>query len=87
MERVFSLSQVHFNIFELSCKKLLTNNYNRLTICLQDARASRRNKMLDSIYEAVVEVMGEDYEVEYLDGNSNAIIFTIDGEQFLVQKR
>jgi hypothetical protein len=43
--------------------------------------------MLDSIYEAVVEVMGEDYEVEYLDGNSNAIIFTIDGEQFLVQKR
>ena len=45
MERVFSLSQVHFNIFELSCKKLLTNNYNGLTICLQDVQTSRRNKV------------------------------------------
>lgn len=43
--------------------------------------------MLDEIFEALVEHFIDDKTIEYIDGNTNAMIVEIDGERFLIQKQ
>jgi len=43
--------------------------------------------MLDEIYTAIENELGYDHEIKYLDGTENGMIITIDGEQYLIQKR
>lgn len=43
--------------------------------------------MLDEIYTAIENEVGENHEVKYLSGGLNSMIITIDGEQYFIQKR
>ena len=43
--------------------------------------------MLDKIFEALVEHFIGDKSVEFIVGNTNAMVVEIDGERFLIQKQ